>query len=100
MTLSHSNSKCKHFELLSTTNKLRTCTDPEKTGEHNQCFDPKDNNRKGGMVRVAKNNKIFKLFMRFHFFLLYIEHFRLKYLVLNQLPNKQRITEHMLELNF
>lgn len=94
MTLSHSNSKCKHFELLSTTNKLRTCTDPEKTGEHNQCFDPKDNNRKGGMVRVAKNNKIFKLFMRFHFCL--IEHFRLKYLVLNQLPNKQRITE----LNF
>lgn len=47
-------------------NELTTCTDPEKTGEHNQCFDPKDNNRKGGMVRVAKNNKILNSFMRFH----------------------------------
>lgn len=47
-------------------NELTTFTDPEKTGEHNQCFDPKDNNRKGGMVRVAKNNKILNSFMRFH----------------------------------
>lgn len=67
MTLSPSNSKCKHFELLSTTNKLHVLIQ-RKQENINQCFDPKDNNRKGGMVRVAKNNKIFKLLMRFHFF--------------------------------